>query len=76
MAVPGANFAGKRVGSKELSLVCEIVVISFKNGVLLGSLESRNFTKKTILLYLIHFGVILQRTYVATFLSLHIGLWT
>ena len=42
----------------------------FKNGVLLGWLESRNCPKKTYLPYLIHFGVILQRTYVATFLSL------
>ena len=57
-----------------LSLVCEIFVISFKNGVLLGWLESRNCTKKNYLPYLINFGVILQRTYVATFLSLHI--WT
>ena len=29
-----------------LSLVCEIFVISFKNGVLLGWLGSRNCTKK------------------------------
>ena len=52
----------------------EDFVISFKNGVLLGWLESRNCTKKNYLPYLIPFGVILQRTYVATFLSLHI--WT
>ena len=50
-----------------LSLVCEIFFISFKNGVLLGWLESRNCTKKIYLPYLIHVGVILQRTYVATF---------
>ena len=53
------------------SLVCEIFVISFKNGVLLGWLERRNCPQKNYLPYLIHFGVILQRTYVATFLSLH-----
>ena len=55
-----------------LSLVCEICVISFKNGVLLGWLGSINYTQKNYLLYLIHFGVILQHTYVATFPSLHI----
>ena len=57
-----------------LSLVCEICVLSFKNDVLLGWLGSRNCTQKNYLPYLIHVGVILQRTYVATFLSLHI--WT
>ena len=31
-----------------LSLFCEIFVISFKNGILLGWLGSRNCTKKTI----------------------------
>ena len=37
-----------------LSLVCEIFVISFKNGVLLSWLGSRNCTKKTIS-FLCHF---------------------
>ena len=57
-----------------LRLVCDIFVISFKNVVLLGGLGSRKLYKKNYFPYLIHFGVILQHTYVATFLSLHI--WT
>ena len=53
-----------------LRLVCEIFVIRFKNGFLLGWLGSRNCKKKNnnnYLPYLIHFVVILQHTCVATY---------
>ena len=69
-----APYQGTRYPDRQKMRRSAMSTVNAVTGVLLGWVGCRNCSKKNYLPYLFHVGVILQHTYVATFLSLHI--WT